>query len=213
MGDPKVHPWVGIKDRHLVQALPTGAGLAIEIGGGDGRLKVPIARAGYDYVNVDLAPGQRILGVAGLAENLPLKEGIASLIVSQDALHHFIDPARALKEMARVSRTNATLILWVPFMYPSHGGDRFRFSPTGLRQLLTSAGYMDIRIEAPLWIWTVLAVTISELFIRLRLGVVARFLIRAAARLDVATRSLQGSDMSFAAAYLVTARMPGEPAS
>ncbi len=44
--------------RWLAEAIPEGNGLALDLGGGQGGLRVLLERKGWQYVNADLRPGR-----------------------------------------------------------------------------------------------------------------------------------------------------------
>jgi SAM-dependent methyltransferase len=202
--------------RLLLEKVPPGRGISLDIGGGDGHLSSALEDRGYEYVNVDLRPSGVVPAVAGDAHRLPLKSGCALLAISCDSLEHFEEPLTALTEINRVLRPDGTLVMMVPFLHPFHGDDLFRYTPEGLRLLFRKSDFSIVSLESPLWIASFITQILVVVLKRLRLGFLERPLERAAAWIDQRLRRFQG-DMGFAAAYLVVAqplqRRPVETAS
>jgi hypothetical protein len=95
-------------------------------------------------------------------------------------------------------------VIWA-FMPPFHGSDYFRFTPLGLRVLLGEAGFRIDSLEAPVWVFSVVAQAVIALLQRFRLGLVERWLEGVADWLDARFQRFQGEESSFAAAYLIMA--------
>jgi SAM-dependent methyltransferase len=191
--------------RTLVSRIPAGSGIALDLGGGTGELRSPLERRGYAYVNLDTTPASDGRAVVGDAHRVPLATDSVDLVVSRDSLEHFTDPRQALREVRRVLKPTGSFVIWVPFMHPFHGNDYFRFTPLGLRLLMGEAGFRIDSLEAPVWVFSVVAQALIALLQRLRLGLVERRLEGAAAWLDARFRRFQGENAAFAAAYLVVA--------
>ncbi len=109
-------------------------GVVVDVGAKRGersRLLLP----GTRYVGID--PFARALDVqsaataqmaCGLAEDLPIADGAADTVMSLAAFDYFIDPSRAVDEMARVLKPGGTLALMVSVVAPSVA--RARGAPT-----------------------------------------------------------------------------------
>ena len=97
----------------------------LDIGAGSGRASVPLAERGYRVIALEpseamrarglpraAAFGDRLEFVGGTAEETERPDGSADLIVCAQAFH-WVDPARALPEFARVLRPGGGLaIFW-----------------------------------------------------------------------------------------------------
>ncbi len=171
-------------------------------------LRVPLERKGYRYHNLDQrSSGDHGTMVIGDAHRLPFKERAFDLIVSNDSFEHFLRPQEALLEIRRVLVDNGTLVIQVPFMHPFHGNDTYRFTPLGLRYLLGDVAGLDIvRLESPLWVFSLLTYLFIPVLKKVGLGFLERP-IRAASRVvdGQFTRRMSGPSSS-AAAYVVVAR-------
>lgn len=131
--------------------LPPGARV-LDAGAGEGAYARWFHR--QRYLGVDLAIGQpdwdysRLDVVADLM-SLPFPDGCFDACLNIVTLEHLRDPARALREMARVLRPEGRLFLAVPQEWEIHQAphDYFRFTRYGLSWLLESAGFCRIHIE------------------------------------------------------------------
>ena len=102
-------------------ALPDGARTVVDLGAGTGKLTRSLVDRGLDVVAVEPDPGMRarlagaVPGVrllAGTAEALPLPDASADAVLVAQAWH-WVDPVRAVPEIARVLRPGGRLaLLW-----------------------------------------------------------------------------------------------------
>ena len=130
--------------------LPPRA-LVLDAGAGESR------HAGYfaqqRYVAVDLAVGdpnwnyRKLDCIADLA-NLPFAPGSFDAVLNIVTLEHLREPAGALREMARVLRPGAPLLIAAPHEWEVHQSphDFFRYTRHGLTHLLEAAGFTEIQI-------------------------------------------------------------------
>ncbi len=192
----------------ILEVIPPGEGIALDLGGGTGLLRQPLRARGYRYINLDLRPAAHgEPTVIGDAHALPVGDGTLSLVVAKETLEHFSDPSLVLEEVWRVLRPGGRLVIFVPFLHPFHGDDFYRYSPLGLRHLLRR---FDIeRLDAPLWFFTLLGLAAAEGLQRLGVGGIERPIRRASRWLDERFARRGGSPPALAAAYRVVAHKPG----
>ena len=90
--------------------LPPGAARVLDVGAGTGKLTRQLAARGLDVVAVEPLPGMReqlaraVPGIPvhpGTAEDIPLPDGSVDAVLAAQAWH-WVDPARAVPEVARV---------------------------------------------------------------------------------------------------------------
>ncbi len=75
----------------------------LDVATGGGHVARRMRDAGHDVVTCDPAPGMKA-DVVCSAEELPFADGSFDVVACRVAAHHFDDVAKAVKEMARVSR-------------------------------------------------------------------------------------------------------------
>ena len=101
--------------------LPPGARRVLDLGAGTGKLTRQLVARGLDVVAVEpldgmraelvrAVPGARVL--AGSAERIPLADGAVDAVLAAQAWH-WVDPPRAVREVARVLAPGGTLgLVW-----------------------------------------------------------------------------------------------------
>jgi SAM-dependent methyltransferase len=82
---------------------------------------------------------------------IPLPDASFDAIVSTQTLEHTQDPAQVLRELHRVMKPGAPILLSAPFAYEEHlkPNDFYRFTSFGLRHLFELAGF---EIESIDWL-------------------------------------------------------------
>ena len=76
---------------------------ALDVATGGGHVARRLREAGFDVTTLDPAPGMAP-DVVARAEEIPFPDGSFDVVACRVAAHHFADAARAVAEMARVSR-------------------------------------------------------------------------------------------------------------
>ena len=104
--------------RKLVQDYGITKGVAVDLGGGEGSLAVELASiTDLTVYSVDINPAAvrlchmmadqsrltgRVLAIEADATDLPLREGLADLVVSRNSLFQWPDPVAGLREAYRI---------------------------------------------------------------------------------------------------------------
>jgi SAM-dependent methyltransferase len=101
--------------------LPPGARRVLDLGAGTGKLTRLLHGRGLDVVAVEPSDGMRdqlsrsvpdIRVLAGSAEDIPLRDGSVDVVLAAQAWH-WVDPPRAVPEVARVLADGGQLgLLW-----------------------------------------------------------------------------------------------------
>ena len=76
---------------------------ALDVATGGGHVARRLREAGLDVTTLDPAPGMAP-DVVAPAEEIPVPDGSFDIVACRVAAHHFVDAAKAVAEMARVSR-------------------------------------------------------------------------------------------------------------
>jgi SAM-dependent methyltransferase len=93
--------------------------IALDVATGGGHVANRLREAGFQVVTIDPAPGMKP-DVISRAEEIPFADKSFDVVACRVAVHHFRDPAGALKEMARVSRS---LVLIADNLYLGEPGE------------------------------------------------------------------------------------------
>ncbi len=80
----------------------------------------------------------------------PVASGSQQVVLATEVLEHIKNPSLFLSEAARVLGPNGTLILTIPFAARWHyiPYDYWRFTPSGLQEVLNESGFNDIKVYA-----------------------------------------------------------------
>jgi SAM-dependent methyltransferase len=137
--------------RGVAAEIPPGKRV-LDAGAGECRFKPLFAHA--EYVAIDFAQGDPAwnysrLDAIGRLEELPFPNGSFDHVVSIVVLEHTPQPARVIAEFRRVLKPGGMVHLVVPHMWEEHQKphDFFRFTSSGIRYLLQSAGIRIRRIH------------------------------------------------------------------
>jgi SAM-dependent methyltransferase len=105
----------------IIDAALGDARSVVNIGAGTGSYE-PQGRAVIAVEPSEVMIGQRPPGSApclkGFAEALPLADGSVDAAMAILSLHHWRDPVLGIAEMARVARSRAVVLTWVPDAAP-----------------------------------------------------------------------------------------------
>ena len=104
---------------------------------------------------------------------LPFEDGSFDTVINIQVLEHTPQPQRLIADMARVLKTDGSLILAAPFSFRLHEepNDFFRYSPHGLREMCGEAGLVIDHVEQVGSLWSLIGHKVNT-YLALR---VARF--------------------------------------
>lgn len=176
------HPNEGLRNRlvyrQLEDALAYAAkryarGTLVDIGCGLKPWKDLFSPFVSEYIGVDHAAsphGVAQVDVVATAYEIPLEDESAQTVLLSEVLEHLEWPHAALTEAFRILEPGGHVIIDTPFIWQLHEEPRdfFRYSPHGLRHLLTSAGFEVLEIEPLAGAWTTLALQLSYALQRYR---------------------------------------------
>ncbi len=148
------------ENRWVLEVIPEGNGLALDLGGGRGSLGPHVEAKGYKYINLDIRRFEnRQPTVLGSAHELPFRDEVFDVVISKDSLEHFLEPWRAVSEVYRILKPEGLFVIWVPFIHPFHGDDVYRYTHLGIGYLLRD--FVIVRLESPFWVFSLLALLVS----------------------------------------------------
>jgi SAM-dependent methyltransferase len=190
--------------RYVMEVIPEGHGLVLDLGGGRGSLRSPIEERGYRYLNLDHAGlGEKDISLAGDAHQLPFKDKSFDILISKDTLEHFVNPWRVMDEVRRVLKEGGLFIIWVPFMHPFHGDDLYRYTPLALRRMLKAFDILSF--DSPLWVCTILGSTLIQILKKVHLKGLEVPVKRFCHSMDRLLTQNMKEPSGFAAAYRIVA--------
>lgn len=137
--------------RRFAAETPVGARV-LDAGAGEGQYAGHFQR--HRYTGVDLGIGDeawnygQLSAIANL-ELLPFPDATFDASLNVVTLEHVQKPARVIEEIHRALKPGGRFLLIVPHEWEEHQQphDYFRYTRYGLRYLLESAGFREIRIE------------------------------------------------------------------
>lgn len=147
-------------DQFVIPALAAaGIGRALEIGPGRGALTFRIRDVCKDLIALEINPdfidycrknpdcsGIRFVG--GNAEALPFRDGTFDAVVCIEVLMHLPHPARALHEMARVTRPGGLVFASFLKKYTRYHLKRVASLVTGIYERKHGLGAFDYRYDS-----------------------------------------------------------------
>src|SRR5262245_14473636 len=109
---------------------------------------LPFFGTAREYVGVDVVPAEHVDVVASV-ERLPLDDASFDVVLCIQVLEHVDDPARALRELHRVTRPGGRVLLSTHGTQVFHPApsDHWRWTHTGLERLFeTSAPWRSVTV-------------------------------------------------------------------
>lgn len=135
----------------FASGLPDNA-LVLDAGAGESQHAPAFRR--QRYIGVDLGIGDAAWNYGSLSAMadllaLPFGDQRFDAAISIVTLEHVTDPQQVLREMARVLKPGAQVLIVVPHEWEVHQSphDFFRYTRHGLQLLLTRAGLADLEIQ------------------------------------------------------------------
>ncbi len=149
----KHHNWLIYKkyDYLLKKCNTCYKGALYDFGCGESPYKMFFLKYADTYTGVDWAGSYyktKADIIADLNKPLPIESNVADTIVSISVLEHLCEPQTMLNESFRILKPGGYFILQVPFQWWVHESpyDYFRYTPFGLKYLLSKAGFGEVEI-------------------------------------------------------------------
>jgi SAM-dependent methyltransferase len=111
---------------------------------------------GHEALRLDLNPGCHPDLVADIQGRTGLPDGSFDTVLALDVLEHLRYPHRAVQEIKRILKPGGLFYITVPFCFPRHGTEYYRFSELALEDMLEGFSVELIPvIKSKLWnfIW------------------------------------------------------------
>ena len=131
--------WRRRRDKILKNRIVV-AGRALDVGCG-------WRKFGWNALRVDINPEFKPDVVGDIEGPLGFRDASFDIVIALDVLEHVRRPFRAAAEIARVLKPGGTLFLTVPYCYPRHGVEYYRFSELGLRDMLEGFDVEVVPVE------------------------------------------------------------------
>lgn len=141
--------------RDLAAELPDARGTVVDVGCGAQPYR-SMFHPDVEYTGIDTADAQAHFGYAVPETKYfegttwPLADRSVNYILCTETLEHVLDVRGFLNEAARCLAPGGRILLTVPFSARWHyiPYDYWRFTPSSLDALLSSAGFVDVRVYA-----------------------------------------------------------------
>ena len=150
----RAHNWAiyDSTDRMLYANRARFHGVLYDLGCGESPYKKWLLEYVDRYVGVDWSESLHLIQadvVANLNDPLPIEAQVADSVLSLSVLEHLREPHMMLSEAWRILKPGGDLILQVPWQWKIHEAphDYYRYTPFGLRHLLSQAGFTEIEIS------------------------------------------------------------------
>ena len=171
------HNWLvyDLNDHFLSKYTQLYQGDCYDLGCGESPYQAFFLQFAQQYIGVDWAGSNHATKetiLADLNELLPLNSNIADCVISLSVLEHLYHPQNMLNEAYRLLKPNAAMILQVPWQWQIHEQphDYFRYTPYGLKQMFTKAGFKEVIIECQGGFFTMFVLKINYFSLKLIRG-------------------------------------------
>jgi len=141
--------------RDFSKELPAASGTVLDVGCGAQPYR-RLLPAHVHYIAIDTADASKHFGYEApgtryfSGDRWPVEDESVDLVLCSEVLEHVFDPGIFLSEMYRCLRPGARVLLTVPFAARWHfiPFDYWRYTPAGLKQLLTGANFEQVIVHA-----------------------------------------------------------------
>ncbi len=162
-------------DRGLLSSAGHIRGALYDLGCGESPYKDWLLKYASCYVGVDWSASPHDIKadvVANLNEPMPIQDAVADTVLSLSVLEHLCEPKVMLGEAFRILKPGGNLVLHVPWQWWIHEApfDFYRYTPYGLRHLMESAGFTNIKITPESGFFSMLTMKLNYFSLRLIRG-------------------------------------------
>jgi SAM-dependent methyltransferase len=147
-----MNSFVNFRRAYLDRLLSTVSftGDVLDIGGERkttrGKFRPPATTRSWKYLNID-AKTQPDLCAS--ADAIPLPDRSVDMVLLTEVLEHLEYPVAALRECRRILKSEGSIIITTPFLFPVHGDphDFRRWTKDGLRSEVEGAGFEVLEVK------------------------------------------------------------------
>lgn len=98
------------------------------------------------HVGIDMAGGfygESAVDIIGVADSIPVRNGVADAVLSSQVIEHLPDPEEALGEARRILKPGGLLFISFPMLFPLHAApyDFFRYTEHGFEAMCRRHGF------------------------------------------------------------------------
>ena len=172
---------VQLEDALHYVASKHATGRLVDVGCGQKPYAELLSAFVTEHVGVDHPESPHSLEAADVlssAYQIPLESGSFDTALLSEVIEHLEDPTAALAEVRRLLRPGGKVILSAPFMWVLHEEPRdfYRYTPNGLRLILTDAGFEQITIWPISGQWSTVALLFGYALRPYRVGPLRRMI-------------------------------------
>jgi len=99
--------------------------------------------SGCDYKTIDI-DAEANPDIIADAHSIPIADNSADGVICKAVLEHVKNPMQVTEEIYRILKSNGKCFVYVPFLYPYHGHDYWRFTEDGVRYLFRKFNKIEI---------------------------------------------------------------------
>jgi SAM-dependent methyltransferase len=128
-----------------------------------------LARVARAHVGIDMDDGfygSGAVDIIGVADRLPVRDGVADAVLSSQVIEHLPDPDEALREARRILKPNGLLFISFPLLFPLHAApyDFFRYTEHGFEAMCKRHGFEVVERHVMGGFWYAAAI-LSECYL------------------------------------------------
>lgn len=144
----------------LINYLPSGRGDLLDLGCGNEIYKQKIESLGYTWYGLDKYSVSKNI-TNGDMEDIPFANSSFSVVFSSLSIQYANNPLIVISEVKRILKPGGLFLCCFPYLEPQHGKNIFSISYYGMKQILETNGFKDIKFIPgingfTLFIWTYL---------------------------------------------------------
>jgi SAM-dependent methyltransferase len=126
-----------------LESIPGNRLTVLDVGGRYQPYRPLIEKRLFRYVALDIQTSS-LMDVVGSGEQIPFNKEIFDLVIATQVFEFFREPRRAAAEIHRILKPRGHLLMSVAALFPSSDQEHWRYSPAGLRFVLSPFSRIEI---------------------------------------------------------------------